>query len=210
MDILRSSAFGYSSGDAKTGMASVFGRGAVTGFDGRDGDVDVDGTVRSLMLGTDFRREEKVFGALLAHSSGKGDYREGTEEEGRIRSTLTGLYPYAGHETDHLSLWGIAGFGRGEVTVHQDKSPYRTGASVTTDMDLLMAAGGIRSELMEPGPENSIHPFRRCGGRCHGGPGEFGRRRRAAGGRGGGCGPPAGGTGGRLGGRGGGRRAAGC
>ena len=158
VDILRSSAFGYSSGDAKTGMASVFGRGAVTGFDGRDGDVDVDGTVRSLMLGTDFRRADTVFGALLAHSSGKGDYREGTEEEGKIRSTLTGLYPYAGHETDHLSLWGIAGFGRGEVTVYQDKSPYRTGASVTTDMDLLMAAGGIRSELMEPAPEDSAIP----------------------------------------------------
>ena len=37
VDILRRSAFGYSSGDANTGMASVFGRGAVTGFDGRDG-----------------------------------------------------------------------------------------------------------------------------------------------------------------------------
>ena len=157
LDILRSSSFNYSDGDHGAGMMSVWGRGAVTGFDGRDeydsGTVDVDGTVRSLMLGTDVRRASGVFGAVLTHSHGKGDYRDGPEEEGRIRSTLTGVYPYASHETGGLSLWGIMGYGKGEVTMHQDVSPYRMGTSVTTDMDLLMAAGGLRSELPGSTPD---------------------------------------------------------
>ena len=157
LDILRSSSFSYIDGDPGAGMMSVWGRGAVTGFDGRDeydsGTVDVDGTVRSLMLGTDVRRASGVFGAVLTHSHGKGDYRDGPEEEGRIRSTLTGVYPYASHETGRLSLWGIMGYGKGEVTMHQDVSPYRKGTSVTTDMDLLMAAGGLRSELPGSTPD---------------------------------------------------------
>ena len=157
LDLLRSSSFSYSDGDPGAGMMSVWGRGAVTGFDGRDeydsGTVDVDGTVRSLMLGTDVRRASGVFGAVLTHSHGKGDYRDGPEEEGRIRSTLTGVYPYASHETGGLSLWGIMGYGKGEVTMHHDVSPYRMGTLVTTDMDLQMAAGGLRSELPGSTPD---------------------------------------------------------
>ena len=157
LDLFRSSSFSYSDGDPGAGMMSVWGRGAVTGFDGRDeydsGTVDVDGTVQSLMLGTDVRRASGVFGAVLTHSHGKGDYRDGPEEEGRIRSTLTGVYPYASHETGGLSLWGIMGYGKGEVTMHQDVSPYRMGTLVTTDMDLQMAAGGLRSELPGSTPD---------------------------------------------------------
>ncbi len=157
-EVLQGTSFSYAGGSTGSGMASVWGRGAVAGFEGRDGDVDVDGTVRSLMLGTDFRQSNDVFGIMLAHSSGKGDYREGAEEEGRIRSMLTGMYPYAGRETGRLSLWGIAGFGKGEVTVYQDVSPYRTGASATADMDLAMAAGGVRGELLASGSEGSMIP----------------------------------------------------
>ncbi len=155
-EILRSSSFSYRSGDEGAGMLSVWGRGATTSFDGRDeynsGNVEVDGKVQSLMLGTDFRQVKGVFGALLAHSSGTGDYRG--ESDGDVRLSLTGVYPYASYEVrEDLSLWGIAGFGKGEV------KPTREGESLASaNIDLLMAAAGLRSRLPELTPNDPSFP----------------------------------------------------
>ena len=111
-EILQGSSFSYRSGDPGAGMLSVWGRGATTSFDGRDeyksGNVEVDGNVQSLMLGTDFRQVKGVFGALLAHSSGRGDYRG--ESDGDVRLSLTGVYPYASYEVrEDLSIVGNRG-----------------------------------------------------------------------------------------------------
>ena len=56
-DLLASSSFALTRGTAETGLASVWGRGAVTRFDGRDGALGVDGEVSSAMLGADFSRD---------------------------------------------------------------------------------------------------------------------------------------------------------
>ena len=155
-EILRSSSFSYRSGDEGSRVLSVWGRGATTSFDGRDeyksGNVEVDGNVQSLMLGTDFRQEKGVFGALLAHSSGRGDYRG--ESDGDVRLSLTGVYPYASYEVrEDLSLWGITGIGKGEV------EPTREGESLArANIDLLMAAAGLRSRLPEFTPNDPLYP----------------------------------------------------
>ena len=154
-EVLRNSSFSYSGGDTRNGMPTVWVRGAATAFDGHDriNGLDVDGEVESMLLGTDFRQAKSVFGALLAHSSGKGDYRAGSDGTVRIDLSLTGIYPYASHETDRYSVWGIAGYGGGEVI------PTREGKeSAPADMDLLMAAGGIRSRLPKMVLDNPLIP----------------------------------------------------
>ena len=106
-----------------------------------------------MLLGTDFRQGKSVFGALLAHSSGKGDYRSGSDGAVKVDLTLTGIYPYASRGTDRYSVWGIAGYGRGEVTPTREN-----GESATADMGLFMAAGGVRSRLPKIGPDNPWIP----------------------------------------------------
>ncbi len=155
-EMLRSSSFSYASGDTGTGMLSVWGRGAASAFDGYDDsrNLEVDGEVRSLLLGTDFRHVRGVFGTLLAHSSGRGDYQGETDGNGRIHASLTGMYPYASYEVSRdLSLWGIAGFGRGEARTFREDE-----ALATRDIDLLMATGGLRSRLPEIVPEDPFIP----------------------------------------------------
>ena len=59
-------------------------------------------------------------------------------------SSLTGLYPYAGYDlTERLSLWGVAGYGQGDLTL-----TLQDGASYRADMDLTMAAVGVRGDIV--------------------------------------------------------------
>ena len=140
LDWIGGSSFHYARGNLDGGLKSVWGRGAVSQFDGRDGSARVDGRVESWMLGADFMQDGRALGILLSHSRGKGDYR--TESGGRFESDLTGIYPYARHEIhERLSLWGVAGYGEGDVELH------RTTETLETDVDLWMAAGGLRGQL---------------------------------------------------------------
>ena len=48
--------------DGGAGLRCVLGRGAVTRFDGREGEITLDGEVASVMLGADFSRESVIAG----------------------------------------------------------------------------------------------------------------------------------------------------
>ena len=140
LDWIGGSSFHYARGNRDGGLKSVWGRGAVSQFDGRDGSARVDGRVESWMLGADFMQDGRALGILLSHSRGKGDYR--TESGGRFASDLTGIYPYARHELhERLSLWGVAGYGEGDVELH------RATETLETDVDLWMVAGGLHGQL---------------------------------------------------------------
>ncbi len=121
-DFLTGSAFALT-GDGGDSAATLWGRGAVTSFDGRDGSLSLDGEVVSGMLGIDWRNGERSGGLMLSRSRGEGDYRSSaaggaTSDDGRISATLTGLYPWLGHRVnDRLTLWGVAGYGRGTLTL---------------------------------------------------------------------------------------------
>ena len=147
-EMLAGSSFSFSQGEAATGIAAFWGSGAVTSFDGNDGDLTLDGTVASMMLGADVSRDGTLAGLMLAHSVGDGGYGW-TEGDGEIESTLTALYPYV-HQTltKRLSLWGMAGWGEGTLTL----TP-RDKAQMRPDMDLLMGAVGIRGILLDGGGE---------------------------------------------------------
>ena len=53
-DLLTGSSFALTAGSAESGFGAVWGRGAVSRFDGREGELTLDGEVESAMLGADW------------------------------------------------------------------------------------------------------------------------------------------------------------
>ena len=114
----------------------------MTDFDGREGDLSLEGEVTTGLLGADYGHGRWLVGMIASHSRGEGDYRGASE--GRISSTVTGLYPWARYAvSEHLAVWGAAGYGEGTLTLKPG-----SGGSMRTDLSLSMAAAGVRGELV--------------------------------------------------------------
>ena len=112
-ELLLGSSFALTGGSAETGFGALWGRASVSGFDGRDGDLTVDGEVTSAMLGADWSRGRATAGLAVAHSRGEGSYRS-PGGDGAAESALTGVYPYGRYAlSERLSVWGVAGSGAG-------------------------------------------------------------------------------------------------
>ena len=130
----------------------MWGRGAWSGFSGRDDDLSLDGDVATGMVGADFRRDDWLGGLMLSHSEGSGTYTtDGSgssgRSEGEVDSSLTGLYPYLGFElTERVSVWGVGGYGRGALTLTREGE-----APLETDIDMSMAAAGMRGDVLDAG-----------------------------------------------------------
>ena len=136
------------------GFASFWGRGAISAFDGREGDLALEGAVTTGLIGADWAStagsEPWTAGLAIGHSTGSGDYRMGNCTSGNcggeVEATLTGLYPYAGVSlSERLSLWAAVGHGTGEVTLQHDES-----AALSADLTMSMGAAGMRSEVLRP------------------------------------------------------------
>ena len=148
-ELLGGSSFALTAGSAESGFGSLWGRGAVSRFDGRKGDFSLDGAVASALLGADFTRGRGTAGLVVAHSLGEGGYRS-PSGGGEIESTLTGLYPWGRYAaSERLSLWGVAGYGSGTLTPEGQ-------APIETDMELTMAALGGRGVVAEAPPEGGL------------------------------------------------------
>ena len=143
-DILDVGAFSVTSGESSSGFLSLWGRAALSRFDGRDADVTVDGEVRTFSLGADWSSGPLTAGLSLSRSGGDGGWTfEG--EGGSVESSLTGVYPYVGYElTDRLSVWGVGGYARGEIEL---RMPGGT-ETVRADADMSMAAVGARGDIV--------------------------------------------------------------
>ena len=153
-DLLVGSSFSVTGEANAGGVVSLWGRGALSRFDGREGDLSLDGEVTSAMIGADWRRDVWTAGLLVSHSRGEGGYR-GPEGGGTVSSSVTGLYPYGRYMVNQrVTLWGVAGYGEGTLTLTpenpvdgEDDRPIRTG------MDLMMGALGVRGVVVEAPPE---------------------------------------------------------
>ncbi len=142
-DFLTGSTFALTGGSAEGGFATVWGRGALARFDGREGDLALDGEVATGMLGADWTLGEGAAGVVLAHARGDGGYRS-PEGDGALEATLNGFYPWGRYAVgDGLSLWGVVGYGTGSLTL----TPAGL-ARIETDLDLRMAAVGGRGVLV--------------------------------------------------------------
>ncbi len=130
------------------GMVSLWGRGTFSRFSGREGALTLSGEVTGALLGTDWTRERWTAGLMLSHARGEGSYREGGDS-GEVDSTVTGLYPYGRYMlNDRVTVWGTAGYGAGTLTLTPEE-----GEPLETDMDLMMAAAGLRGVAVEAPPE---------------------------------------------------------
>ena len=164
-DLLTGSSFALTAETPARDLVSLWGRGAVTRFDGREGGLTLDGEVVTGMLGADWTRGRWTAGLIASHGVGEGGYSGaptvggGTGDGsasgtgGRVEATLTGLFPWARHAlSERLEAWGAAGYGAGELTVTPKKpGTNEDGAAIHADLDLWMAAAGLRGVLLDPG-----------------------------------------------------------
>ena len=150
-ELLTGTSFARTEGTAESGFVSLWGRGVVTDFDGRDGALSVDGEVATGLLGADWARADWAAGLMVGHSRGKGSY-SGGQGAGTVSSSLTGLYPW-GRRTlsDRMMVWGVVGYGEGTLTLEPEGE-----ARIETDMDLAMAAAGLRGVLVEAPEEGGF------------------------------------------------------
>ena len=143
-DVLAGTSFALTEGSAESGFGGVWGRGTVMRFDGREDDLTLEGEVESALLGADVSRGRWAAGLAVGHSRAEGGYAS-PQGDGAVESTLTGVYPYGRYDVDDwLSLWGVVGFGTGSLTLTPEGMD-----PIETDMDLRMAAAGLRSVLVD-------------------------------------------------------------
>ena len=161
--------------DDNGGVLGFWGRGAQNRFGGADGGLRIDGEVYSAMLGADYLRGDWLYGLALSETFAEGGYRGLANSDGGVESNLTAAIPYAAWQgSERLSLWGAAGYGKGELRLnfgsrdpaakarnvagHESPGAAATASGARTaadpgsgairaDLGWTMAAAGLRSEL---------------------------------------------------------------
>ena len=164
-DLLANSSFALASPSGSGGLLSFWGRGAVSNFDGRDGELSLDGEVTTWLLGTDWSWDQwqgtdarrTTAGLLLSRRTAHGGYggrdtSGDVGDGGDVRTTLTGVFPWARHRfTERLEAWAAAGFGQGDLAVTPKPTTGEDGATLSTALNLWLAAAGLRGTLLDGG-----------------------------------------------------------
>ncbi len=153
--LLPGSSFSLTAETRGEGLISVWGRGAATGFSSREDDVAFDGEVATGLLGADWTRGRWTTGLLLTHSRGDGGYGGyGGAGDGAMASTLTGVWPWTRYALgERLSVWGVAGYGDGSLTLEPRAQDGTHAGAIRTDLDLWMAAVGLRGLALDGGDD---------------------------------------------------------
>ena len=160
-ELLLGSAFHLATDGERSGPGlAAWGRVTVGGFDGEapadDGNVRIDGNVTTGILGADAEWNRLLAGVAISVSEGKGTFDQPGVDSGDIESTMTTVSPYARlMVNDRLSVWGLAGWGTGDMTIVQDAraaadgKPARLERINRTDIEMRLAALGGRGALMQ-------------------------------------------------------------
>ena len=150
-DLLGGTSFAVTAETGPRDYVSMWGRGAVTRFDGREGNLTLDGEVASGMIGADLIRDAWAAGLIVSHSVGEGGYAG--HSEGRVETSLSGLYPWGRLAlSERVDAWATAGYGQGGLAVTPKKPETdEDAATIRTDLDLRMAAAGLRGVLIDGG-----------------------------------------------------------
>ena len=151
-EVVAGTSFAMTRGSADdNGFATVWGEGAMVHFERRHDGLTLDGAITSGFLGADWASERWLAGLAVGHSSSTGDYR-GPDGSGKVKATLTGVYPYAGLRlTDALSAWAAAGHGTGKLTLKPGD-----GAEIETGLTMSMVAAGMRSTVLQPESDSGL------------------------------------------------------
>ncbi len=134
------------------GRWSVWGRASFGRMEDSDGGVAVSGEVATGVLGADWERGNWLAGLALTRSEGEGNLRQhgGRKRVYESESTMTSISPYLRLRlSERLLVWGLAGGGRGDLTMEEKVA---AGAPVVygTDLRMTLAAAGLQSELFTP------------------------------------------------------------
>ena len=154
-EVLSGTSFAITAESGQHAYATLWGRGAATRFEGREGNLTLDGEVASAMVGADWAREDWTAGLIVSRSVGEGHYAGSSE--GRVEAALTGLYPWGRLAlSEQVEAWGAAGYGTGALSVTPKKPGTDEDAATTrADLDLRMAAAGLRGSLLD-GAEDGL------------------------------------------------------
>ena len=132
---------------------TAWGRASSSRFDGEADGLVHDGDVTTFTLGADAAWARWLAGVAVSLSEGEGGFRDHSDSDhpgqgsGTLESTLNAVHPYLRYEaSERLSVWGILGYGAGELTLEVDG-----GERWTTDTAMEMAAAGARGVLV-PAP----------------------------------------------------------
>ena len=133
-ELLLGSSFQMSAGGEPGAPAwTAWGRIATGGFEADVDGVRMDGDVTSGFLGADVSGGRWLAGAAVSLSEGDESFAlvEGGDT-GTVESRLTSLYPYLRLRlTDWVDVWGLAGYGRGELTLTEHADEARSQDVVT-------------------------------------------------------------------------------
>ena len=145
------------SGDGEDGAGAggprwtAWGRASSSRFDGEADGLALDGDVTTFTLGADAARSRWLAGVAVSLSEGEGGFRDHGDSNhpdrgsGALESSLTSVHPYARVQvSERLSLWGLLGYGTGELDVEVDGV-----GRWSTDTTQEMAAAGVRGVLVK-------------------------------------------------------------
>ncbi len=152
-DVLLGSSFRLTLGDDAAAPGhlrlTAWGRVAGTQFDGREGDLTLDGNVLTGTVGVDSAWDRWLAGVAVSHSLGGGSFT-GDGDGDLDRSTLTSIHPYLRYAVnERVDVWSVLGYGWGDMTLEPG-----TGGTLETDTTLLMGSFGGRGILLSA-PDNA-------------------------------------------------------
>ena len=162
-ELLLGSSFHLAAGGGEAGGPgyAAWGRIAVGGFDAEapaeKGTVRLDGEVTTGILGADARWERWLAGVALSVSEGEGSFDQPGVDSGTVESSLTSVNPYVRYEaSDRLSVWGLFGYGTGDMTLTQAANDNRDRIVTRTDISMRLGAAGARGVLLEADEDGGI------------------------------------------------------
>ena len=123
---------GEDAAGARDTRCTAWGGAAASRFDGEAEGLSLDGDVTTFTLGTDASWARWLAGIAVSLSEGDGTFRDHAKTDqtdhpdlgsGTLTSTLTAVHPYVRYEaSDRLSVWGILGYGTGELDLELDQA----------------------------------------------------------------------------------------
>ena len=150
-EILRQSSFHWSNADdeAQTGpTVNAWGRFATNRFEAEEGKVTMDGDVTTGLLGVDAQWARGLAGVMLSWTESSGEYGASNEhnaEQGKVRASLAGVYPYASMSlNERIFAWGLIGAGSGELTLEPQGA-----RTLPTDLSLRIGALGLTGQILD-------------------------------------------------------------
>ena len=154
-DLLMGSGFVLNRETGGGASVSLWSRGMESRFSGRDGELSLDGGVRTTMFGADYAKGPLMAGLMLSHRRGLGGYQGA--DVGQVASSVTGLHPWVGYQlTERVTLWGVTGYGRGSLSLTPGEAlslPTSVPSPVALKggLSMSMLAGGVRGDLVDSG-----------------------------------------------------------